>query len=275
MDLQNLNPNIIHLSNNYGPFRISRDCGYDRQTGHRKVEIEFINTGYKYTTDVNNARNGNVKDPTIKPLNDISAFDNERREEFIRYKLWHNWKDMIRRCTNTSHKEYYAYGNAGITICNEWLNSFDTYFEDCHNLFQFDLFYNFPYQYQLDKDYLQISLPKDQRIYSKETCIFLSNRDNKNLATIDNHKNNPNLTSNYYGVCKINKWWLFKMVINRTKVHEIKFSNEIAAANAFNYFFELHHNYDLVKLHNDVPFMPPEEWSKYIVFKKLVCKIVN
>ena len=268
----NYDPNIIYQSNNYGPYRIVKKLGYDRESDHSKAEIEFINTGYKTIADITNILHGNVKDATINPLNDISHFDEKRKQEFIYYKLRTMHKDMIRRCTNKNHKEYYAYGEAGITISDDWLNSFDTFYNDCTKLFQFDKFYNFPYQYQLDKDYKQMNLPKNPRIYSKETCIFLSKRDNKNLSIIDRNKNRI-LTSRYYGVSKVNSWYLMKLVINGYKI-EIRFSNEIAAANAFNYFFEYYHNYDLIPLHNDVPYMPQEEWNTYIAFPKLVCKVI-
>ena len=67
-------------------------------------------------------------------------------------------------------------------------------------------------------------------------------------------------------VCKINKWWLFKMVINRTKVHEIKFSNEIAAANAYNFYYNFNFGNDqlrTIKPLNDVPYMSAYEFTKY------------
>jgi len=34
------------------------------------------------------------------------------------------WANMIQRCTNPNNYSYYAYGAKGVTICNEWLNSF-------------------------------------------------------------------------------------------------------------------------------------------------------
>ena len=55
---------------------------------------------------------------------------------------------------------------------------------------------------------------------------------------------------------------------------ELRFTNELAAAAAYNYWFERFHCYDLVPLYNDVPYMPPEEFVKYIVVPKEICKIV-
>ena len=37
---------------------------------------------------------------------------------------------MIQRCTNEKHPAYDRYGGRGITVCNEWLESFDAFFID-------------------------------------------------------------------------------------------------------------------------------------------------
>lgn len=40
------------------------------------------------------------------------------------------WVDMIKRCTNENSNNYYNYGGRGITVCNEWLNSFEKFYKD-------------------------------------------------------------------------------------------------------------------------------------------------
>jgi hypothetical protein len=40
------------------------------------------------------------------------------------------WKGIISRCTNPNVKEYARYGGRGITVSEEWLNSFETFYED-------------------------------------------------------------------------------------------------------------------------------------------------
>lgn len=39
-------------------------------------------------------------------------------------RLHQTWRDMINRCTNTNNRRFYAYGERGIQVCEEWLNSF-------------------------------------------------------------------------------------------------------------------------------------------------------
>ncbi len=43
------------------------------------------------------------------------------------YKSYHMMKD---RCYNSNNKDYHLYGNRGITICNEWLESFTNFLND-------------------------------------------------------------------------------------------------------------------------------------------------
>lgn len=40
------------------------------------------------------------------------------------YETWNNMKD---RCFNTRHKFYHDYGGRGITVCNEWKNSYEEF----------------------------------------------------------------------------------------------------------------------------------------------------
>ncbi len=40
------------------------------------------------------------------------------------------WSKLKRRCTNPLDKYYKDYGGRGITVCNEWLDSFEQFYED-------------------------------------------------------------------------------------------------------------------------------------------------
>lgn len=39
------------------------------------------------------------------------------------------WNHIIQRCTNPNNVSYYRYGGRGITICDEWRNSFEEFFK--------------------------------------------------------------------------------------------------------------------------------------------------
>lgn len=40
------------------------------------------------------------------------------------------WNSMITRCTNPNNKDYPNYGGRGITVCQEWLDSFEVFYRD-------------------------------------------------------------------------------------------------------------------------------------------------
>lgn len=40
------------------------------------------------------------------------------------------WCDMRRRCSNTSHAQYAAYGGRGISVCDRWQNDYDAFVKD-------------------------------------------------------------------------------------------------------------------------------------------------
>ena len=46
------------------------------------------------------------------------------------YKVWQGMKG---RCHNPSHMDYYNYGARGITVCQEWIDSFETFISDMGN----------------------------------------------------------------------------------------------------------------------------------------------
>ena len=39
------------------------------------------------------------------------------------------WTNMKSRCTNSNIKAYKDYGGRGITVCDEWMNSFEAFYE--------------------------------------------------------------------------------------------------------------------------------------------------
>lgn len=43
------------------------------------------------------------------------------------YRLYAIWRNMIWRCYNSNASCYQRYGGAGITVCDDWLQSFETF----------------------------------------------------------------------------------------------------------------------------------------------------
>lgn len=44
-------------------------------------------------------------------------------------RLYGVWGNMVQRCTDPKHKHYCRYGGRGITVCDEWRNSFQAFYE--------------------------------------------------------------------------------------------------------------------------------------------------
>lgn len=43
------------------------------------------------------------------------------------YTHYRRWKSMLSRCYNKNHTYYYNYGGRGITVCEEWKNSYQNF----------------------------------------------------------------------------------------------------------------------------------------------------
>ena len=43
-------------------------------------------------------------------------------------KLYKVWNSMKQRCFNKNDKFYFCYGGRGITVCEEWINSFQSFY---------------------------------------------------------------------------------------------------------------------------------------------------
>ena len=258
----------ILQSNTSGPFTIIKNLG--NVNGRNRVLIKFINSGSICDVIVYNALNGRVADPALPGYsNDYDISRYEDYDSHINDLLRVVYSHMISRCYNQNDSKYKSYGLLGVSVCERWRNDINAFLYDCRYIDGFQKYYYRPYLYQLDKDYKQLALPKNLRIYSKDTCIFLYHQDNRNLKSIDNK---DKFSIKYYGV-EINSAGNFYA---RIKIHGIRinigtFNNIIAAANAFNFMQLKYHDYELVPLLNDVPYMAPDEFIKYNVNPKEIC----
>ncbi len=44
-------------------------------------------------------------------------------------RIYHIWRTMKARCVDSNSHKYHAYGGRGIKVCDEWLNSFESFYE--------------------------------------------------------------------------------------------------------------------------------------------------
>ena len=45
-------------------------------------------------------------------------------------RTYTSWDNMMQRCTNQNRQEYKYYGDLGITICDQWKDSFEQFLQD-------------------------------------------------------------------------------------------------------------------------------------------------
>lgn len=255
----------IYNSDNFGKFIPIEYIGTEKDL----VKIKFLNTGSEKIVSSNALVHGKVKDqyaPTVAGIGYLGSFNGKVTDplNIIFYRVWN---DMINRCYNILDKDYSIYGKCGITVDPSWLN-FGNFFEDSKLLPGYSNKLAQPSMYCLDKDYLQMDVPKCNRIYSKDTCIWISKYDNIIIM------NRENSNSKYYGVTKYGESY-----ISRYSNHIIGyFTNEIAAANAYNYYYITKFKNDKYRdifILNNVPYMSPMEFSSYITKGREIIRIVK
>lgn len=94
-------------------------------------------------------------------------------------KLRKSWQQMLRRCYATNDKDYPNYGGRCVYVHNDWL-IFSNYLRDIQNLDNWDRKLQNWNEYSLDKDI------KGGKCYSKETCVWASNKEQvQNSIQID------------------------------------------------------------------------------------------
>lgn len=260
-ELYEIDFNKIYNSMYYGPFKITEYKGRNSES-KRIVKIKFLNTNYECDVLFKYVKTGQVIDKSVN-IKDKQISKNVSLEEYNNFivKILHSrWSAMMQRCYNSNNIKYYEYGAIGITVCDKW-KTFDGYLSTIHLVKNFNKFYNDPLNYHIDKDYLQQDINPKNKIYSPETCIFLSAIDNDNLSMKNNH-----IEGEYYGVKKIseNKFQVL-FSLNGTRKYFGTYSNIIAAANMYNYYYLMYHNFDLIPLLNNVEIMTYEEAQKYLI----------
>lgn len=188
--------------------------------------------------------------PTVYGIGMI-GYANPRKN----WKMYLRWSDMLARCYDTTNNSYASYGAKGVYVCDRWLR-FDYYLEDITKLPGYiDMINNPDIKYHIDKDTLQQGCKI--KVYSPETCIWIPDILNGIQKAIDNKEN---CNRKYFGVQLVNENYRVSISDSSKSIYFGTYSNEIAAANAYNYYAQLMGRPAL----NDVPYMSHQEFARYI-----------
>lgn len=164
--------NNIYKSNNYEEFKVLRFV--ERRGKGLYYEIKFLKTNYTITVNRDSIFSGKVKDKYVKTVCGVAWLGNANTRNHLReYAVWLR---MIHRCYLKTDGFYELYGGIGVSVCNNWL-SFENFVQDINKIENYDLWL-VNKDYELDKDIKQSDKLNSAKIYSLETCTFISHAEN-------------------------------------------------------------------------------------------------
>jgi len=134
-----------------------------------------------------------------------------------KHRLYSVWKSLKTRCYNNKHIQYKDYGGRNITICNEWLNSFLSFYDFCisHGWL----------------DGLEIDRINNDGNYEPNNVQFITCLENCTVGKKRKYENNK---SGYNGVhySFIRNKFISRISINGKRIHLGSFNTKVEALQA-------------------------------------------
>ena len=168
--LKELNIGSVYQTSNYGSVIIlEKDLRSDYYS------VKFLTTGTIKSFRCDQIISGCIRDPYYKSVCGVACTGNIKTKGIYKpyYDIWH---DMINRCYNPKNKRYEAYKN--VSVCDEWL-VFENFYKDVSLIDDYDDTEIRNGNLVLDKDSKQRY--SKNKIYSLNTCIWLSKHDNNKI----------------------------------------------------------------------------------------------
>lgn len=223
--------------------------------GKRKMcLIEFTKTKFRAEARRESALRGNVRDLYFPSCCGVGYMGEASMKENKR--LYDIWRTMISRCYNPNNCEYHNYGRKGVTVCERW-HCYKNFLDDAKLLNGYELFLKNenPKGVHLEKDILS----GERKIYSPETCCWTTAGTNER-ARWQKEIESQYHSSGYMGVSKKGTGrYVVRISNNGKRINIGTFSDEVAAANSYNYYARLYGTSYL----NDCRFMKKEEWESF------------
>lgn len=171
-------------SNGYGDFIVLE------YNAANDVKIKFLETGFVNTVFAAQMHTGSVKDYMKPTILDKGVTGARLTPEDRKHKAYKNWVRILTRCYNESLRHKHP-SYLGCTVSEFFLTytNFRDWYVKQKN-------WDNP-NFVLDKDLLS---PKDSKVYSEETCVFIPKEVNCLLTTTKAKRGNLPI-----GVCKPKK----------------------------------------------------------------------
>lgn len=165
------------MTNNHGEtYEVVAYKGRNEYNQHAYA-VKFLKSGWiKEDVALCNMRKGSVRDRYAPTVFGVGYLGNAKKSE--NKHAYNIWTSMLERCYCTDSNNYPWYGAKGVKVCDKWL-CFENFIKDIPVLPGYDksLFDNG--SLKLDKDFLS---GVDARIYSPETCQFVTHAENMDEA---------------------------------------------------------------------------------------------
>lgn len=147
---------------------------------------------------------------------DDPEYSSREMHGYSNHPLYTVWEHMKQRCYNENEKAYKNYGGRGITVCKEWKNSFEAFFE---------------WALPLWKVGLLIDRINNNGNYYPENCQFVTYTE----SNLNTQLLRSTSTSGYRGVTyhKNNEKWIAQITIDNKNKYLGSFNTPEDAALAF------------------------------------------
>lgn len=172
----------IFDTNHYGQCKVTSLSHSDKH-GNTYYEVAFLDTGFTSVRTIQQIKAGAVRDPMTPTFINMGYLG----EDYYNLPKGHTrdinlWNSMLNRCYDEGDVSYVTYGAKGVIVAERWHN-FSKFYHDIRLLSGWDeeKFYNG--ELSLDKDLKQPRV--EHKIYSPETCVFMTKGENTRLAHID------------------------------------------------------------------------------------------
>lgn len=128
------------------------------------------------------------------------------------HPLYRVWRGIKSRCYNPNNDQYKWYGAKGVTMCEEWLNSPEKFIE-------WGLTNGYKKRLHIDKDIICNQKEISPHIYSPETCLWVSAKQNISEATSrKNFGNHPNIRLSQEQVNEILDYYFSETITNMAEL---------------------------------------------------------